>query len=189
MSQPSALRPGSLGLDAARKLFAHFPDAPLEIVDRGTSIEFVPKGADTFPVTIYDQGEDAMIAAGRWHTHYEEPEQLAWCVLWLMTPFYRLVEEFKGGVLVAVWIERYEASGWEGFEPVFYMNPEHAESWQPQGEETFARRYHQQRIVELPMPYTQFEPDANLDAEGLPVDWQAGKRLVHAEAALAPELA
>ena len=171
--------PGSMGLEAARKLFAHFPDAPLTINDRGSSIEFVPTDPDAFPVTIYDQGDDAMIAAGRWHTHYDDPEQLAWCVLWLLSPFYRLVEEHKGGVLVAIWIERYEAGGWEGFEPVFYLNPEDAPSWQPKGDETFARRYHAQRVVDLPMPYTQFEPDARLDDEGLPVDFEPGKRLVY----------
>ncbi len=179
---------GSLGLEAARRLFAHFPDAPLQINDRGTSIEFIPTGADTFPVTIYDQGDDAMIAAGRWHTHYDDPDQLAWCVVWLLSPFYRLVEELKGGVLVAIWIERYEATGWEGFEPVFYMNPEDAPSWQAKGDETFARRYHGQRVVELPMPYTQFEPEATIDDNGLPPDFHAGKRLVHDHAAQALEL-
>ena len=173
-----AQTPGSLGLDAARRLFAHFPDAPLRIEDRGTSIEFTPTLQEGFAVTIYDQDDDAMIAAGRWHTHYDDPEQLAWCVLWLLSPFYRLVEEHKGGVLVAVWIERYEADGWEGFEPVFYMNPEDALSWQAKGDETFARRYHQQRVIDLPMPYTQFEPGAHLDPEGLPPDFVPGKRLV-----------
>lgn len=181
--------PGSLGLEAARRLFAHFPDAPLQVNDRGTSIEFVPKEGDTFPVTIYDQGDDAMIAAGRWHTHYDEPEQIAWCALWLLTPFYRLVEELKGGVLVAIWIERYEATGWEGFEPVFYMNPEDGPSWQAKGDETFVRRYHQQRVIDLPMPYGQFEPEATLDENGFPVDFHEGKRLVHDHTAQALSLA
>ncbi len=170
---------GSRGLDATRRLLAHFPDAPLKVDDRGTSIELTPTDPDGFAVTIYDQDDDTMIAAGRWHTHYDDPEQLAWCALWLLTPFYRLVEEHKGGVLVAVWVERYEADGWVGSDPVFYMNPEDPISWQAKGDETFARRYQQQRIVDLPMPYTQFEPEAALDADGLPPDFQAGKRVVH----------
>ena len=142
-----------------------------------------------FPVTVYDQGDDAMIAAGRWHTHYDDPDQLAWCVLWLLSPYYRLVEEHKGGVLVAVWIERYEATGWEGFEPVFYMNPEDAPSWQAKGDETFARRYHQQRVIELPMPYTQFEPEATLGSNGEPPDFFQGRRVVQDRESVAISLA
>jgi hypothetical protein len=180
---------GSAGLEAARRLFAHFPDAPLTINDRGSSIELIPTEPDTFPVTIYDQGEDAMIAAGRWHTHYDDPEQLAWCAMWLLSPFYRLVEEHKGGVLVAIWIERYEATGWEGFEPVYYMNPEDPVSWQPKGDETFARRYHQQRVIDLPMPYAQFEPEASLTDEGLPPDFHPGKRLIYDKESAALHLA
>ena len=180
---------GRRGLDATRRLLAHFPDAPLAIDDRGTSIELVPTTGDAFSVTVYDQGDDTMIAAGRWHTHYDDPEQLAWCALWLLTPFYRLVEELKGGVLVAIWIERYEATGWEGFEPVFYLNPDDTPSWQAKGDETFARRYHQQRVVDLPMPYAQFEPEAALDAAGLPPDFHEGRRVVHDRAAQALELA
>ena len=179
---------GSRSLDAARRLFAHFPDAPLRIDDRGTSIELTPTGPEGFPVTIYDQGDDAMIAAGRWHTHYDDPEQLAWCALWLFSPFYRLVEEHKGGVLVAIWIERYEATGWEGFEPVFYLNPDDAPSWRAQGDETFVRRYHQQAVIDLPMPYAQFEPDAVLE-DGLPPDFQPGRRVVHDREAWALRLA
>lgn len=180
---------GGRCLEAVRRLLAHFPDAPLRINDRESSIEFVPTDPETFPITVYDQGDDAMIAAGRWHTHYDDPEQLAWCVLWLLSPFYRLVEEHKGGVLVAIWIERYEALGWEGFEPVFYLNPEDEVSWQPKGDETFARRYHGQRVVDLPMPYTDFEPEAILDAQGLPPDFQAGKRLVYDRESQAIDLA
>lgn len=188
MTESADARPGTQCLEATRRLFLHFPDAPLTINDRGSSIEFIPTDPETFSITVYDQGDDAMIAAGRWHTHYDDPEQLAWCVLWLLSPFYRLVEEHKGGVLVAIWIERYEATGWEGFEPVYYLNPEHAESWVPVGEETFARRYHQQRVVDLPMPYSQFEPEAELNAEGLPVDFQAGKWLVYDKESQALEL-
>ncbi len=179
---------GKESLEAARRLFAHFPDAALRIDDRETSIEFTPTSPEGFAVTIYDQGDDAMIAAGRWHTHYDDPEQLAWCALWLLSPFYRLVEEHKGGVLVAIWIERYEATGWEGFEPVFYLNPDDEPSWRPQGDETFARRYHQQRVIDLPMHYAQFEPDAVLE-DGIPPDFHAGRRVVHDRASQALEIA
>lgn len=167
---------GSQGVEAVRRLFANV-DAPLRSDDRESSIELTPTEPETFGVTVYDQGDDAMVAAGRWHAHFEDPTQLAWCALLLLTPFYRLVEEHKGGVLVAVWVERYAASGWEGFEPVFYLNPEDAPSWRPQGDETFARRYHQQWVVDLPLSYADLEPEAEL-VNGLPPDVHLGKRVV-----------
>lgn len=179
--------PGSLGVDAVRRLFAK-TDAPLALHDRGTSIELTPTESDTFGVTVYDQGDDAMIAAGRWHAHFDDPTQLAWFALLLLTPFYRLVEEHKGGVLVAIWVERYGAAGWEGFEPVFYLNPEDEPSWRPKGDETFARRYHQQWVVDLPTSYSDLEPEAVLQ-DGLPPDFHAGKRLVYDQRSEALDLA
>lgn len=174
---PMSETPGASGVEAVRRLFAN-TDAPLRVEDRGSSIELTPTEPETFGVTVYDQGDDAMIAAGRWHAHFDDPTQLAWCALLLLTPFYRLVEEHKGGVLVAIWVERYTASGWQGFEPVFYLNPNDTPSWRPQGEETFARRYHQQWAVDLPMPYDDLEPNADLK-DGLPPDFQSGRRLVY----------
>lgn len=181
-------RPGTLGVDAVRRLFQSAGGA-LRLDDRGTSIELTPTEPDTFAVTVYDQGDDAMIAAGRWHAHHDDPEQLAWWTLLLLTPFYRLVEEHKGGVLVAIWVERYEGDGWQGFDPVFYLNPDDAPSWQPKGDETFARRYHQQWVVDLPVPYTDLQPDAVLDDEGLPPDLHLGRRTVYDKAPHALELA
>ena len=158
-----------------RRLFAE-SKAPLRVEDRGSSIELIPTDPDTFGATVYDQGDDAMLAAGRWHAHFEDSTQLAWTTLLLLTPYYRLVEEYKGGVLVAIWVERYAADGWEGFEPVFYLNPEDVPSWRAKGDETFSRRYHQQWVVDLPMPYSELEPGVAL-TDGLPPDWRAGKRI------------
>ena len=169
--------PGSLCVDAVRRLFANV-EAPLRVEDRGSSIELTPTDPDTFSVTVYDQGDDAMIAAGRWHAHYDDPTQLAWCALLMLTPFYRLVEEHKGGVLVAIWVERFAAEGWEGFEPVYYLNPDDAPSWRAKPDETFARRYHAQWVVDLPVPYEELEPGAMLD-DGLPPNFEAGRRVVH----------
>ena len=175
-------------MEAVRRLFAQ-ADAPLKVGDRTTSIELTPTAPEGFAVTVYDQGDDAMIAAGRWHSHYDDPKGLGWCALLLLTPFYRLVEEHKGGVLVAIWVERYTADGWEGFDPVFYLNPDDEPSWQPKGDETFARRYHQQWVVDLPVPYETLEPGVRLDERGLPPDFHEGRRVVHDHAAQALALA
>jgi hypothetical protein len=140
-------------------------------------IEIVPTEPDSFTVAIYDEGEDAMIASERWHAHYDDPVQGAWCAFWLLTPFYRVVHEFKGGVLVAVWIERYEESGWVGFEPVYYLNPEDAPSWELSGDETYGRRYYQQAVLPSPQPYEEIVPGVTLGPDGLPPDSHIGKRI------------
>lgn len=179
---------GAVCLQAMRELFALYPEGHFTLTDRKTALDLVPTDEGTFPVTVYDEGDQAMIAAGRWHTHYDDPMQLAFCALWLMTPFYRLVEELKGGILVATWIERYEATGWEGFEPVYFLNPEDDKSWERVGDETYARRYSQQYTLPPPRPYNEFEPEAILNEEGLPPDFVAGRRVEIVDGPLGPSL-
>ncbi|HEY0866015.1 MAG TPA: hypothetical protein VGE01_01480 [Fimbriimonas sp.] len=174
---------GAQAIQATLELLSHFPDAPLQIHQRPGMIEVVPTGEGGFSISVYDEGDDAMIAAERWHTHYEEPDQAAWCVFWLLTPFYRVVHEFKGGVLVAVWIERYEATGWEGSDPVYYLNPEDEPSWELSGNETYGRRYIQQAVLPSPEPYDRLSPGVLLDEEGLPPDF-APKRIEQGDASV-----
>lgn len=175
-------------MDAVRDLFGRYPKGLFELKDRGAAIDVVPTGEKTFPVTVYDEGDQTMIACGRWHTHYDDPMQLAFCTLWLLTPFYRLVEELKGGVLVATWVERYEGTGWEASDPVFFLNPEDEKSWERVGDETYARRYTQQDVLPTPRPYQEFEPNAVLDERGYPVDFFEGRRVEIVESPLGPEL-
>lgn len=165
-----------------------YGEGNLDIERRETSAKIEPMIEGGFPVMVYDEGDETMIAAERWHTHYDDPDQVAFCALWLLTPFYRVVHETKGGVLVAAWIERYEETGWEGFEPVYFLNPEHAESWELAPGEHFQRRYKQQAVVPPPAPYSTFCPGAELDEDGLPPDWRHGTWVVTADAAQGPSL-
>lgn len=179
------------GADAIRLtigVLEQFPEASLEVERRETSIQIVPTLPESFPVTLYDEGDLAMIAAGRWHTHADDPKQAAFCVWWLLTPFYRVVHESKNGVLVAAWIERYESTGWCGFEPVYFLNPDHAESWIIAPGESFTRRYTQQAVAPPPGPYARFCPDAKLDPDGLPPGWRHGSWVVESDLALGPGL-
>jgi hypothetical protein len=89
---------------------------------------------------------------------------------------------------VATWIERYESTGWEGFEPVYFLNPEDAKSWERVGDETYARRYSQQDILPPPRPYREFEPKAKLDKNGNPPDFHHGKRVEVVDGPLGPSL-
>jgi len=180
---------GAKGVQMTLDLLAHYEDAPIEIERRDSSIKITPTLEETFPVMVYDEGDEAMIAAERWHTHYDDPVQVAFCALWLLTPFYRVVHEMKGGVLVAAWIERYEEAGWEGFEPVYFLNPEHDASWLLAPGEQYQRRYMQQAILPSPKPYREFSPGAVLDEDGLPPDWRHGSWVESGEEAIGPKLA
>lgn len=165
---------------------SHYPNAPLTIERRDTSIKIAPTLADSFEILVYDEEHEGMIAAERWHTHYEDPEQIAFCALWLLTPFYRVVQETKGGVLVAAWIERYEATGWEGFEPVYFLDPSVENIWRAIKGETFQRRYHQQMILPPLASYGEVAPGANLDEEGLPPGSGHGSWVVSSRTAQGP---
>src|SRR5689334_25285784 len=97
---------GSQAILMASQFLGRFSDAALSLEKTETSL--VVKPEDGFEIRLYNVGEDAMVSAERWHTHYEDPKQAAFCLWWLLTPYYRIVQELKGGVLVAAWLERYE---------------------------------------------------------------------------------
>lgn len=179
---------GAASLQATLELIGRFRGASLDVLRRESSIVVTPTLPDTFSITLYDHGDDAMIAATRWHTHHDDPEQAAWGVLWLLTPYYRLVHELKGGVLVAGWLERYEETGWEPFDPVYFLPPDAPQTWVAAQGETFARRYHQQGVLPSPLPYAEFCPGAELDEQGLPPDFHHGTRIVEVTEPLGPAL-
>lgn len=160
--------------DALRQILAAHPGTPIQVEDRGTSMILRPTGPETFAVSIYDEGEDYMIAADRWHTHETDPLQAAFCVWWLMTPYYRLIQEFKSGVMVATWAERYGEEGWEAFDPVYFINPEADEDWRVREGDLLAHRVLVQGVLPPPKPYREFHPNAELDEDDLPLDTAFG---------------
>mgnify|MGYP001200803136 CR=1 FL=1 len=160
----------------------------LTLETRDASIVIKPVDG-AFSITVFDQGEEVMLAADRWHTHYDDPNDAVYCTLWLLTPYYRLVHELKGGVLVAAWIERYEPDGWQGFEPVYFLNPDHPESWLSEGGETLARRTFQQAAIPPPVPYEQMFPNIDLDDNGHPPGTSLGVETQTVAELVAPTLA
>lgn len=179
---------GAQSIELTLKLLAPYEGESLTIERRESSIVVSPKSADTFAITLYDQGDEAMIGADRWHTHYDNHEQAAFCVLWLLTPYYRLVHELKGGVLAATWIECFGEQGWEGYDPVYFLNPENALDWETHNGEQFSRRYIQQDAVPPPHPFGELVPGAQLDENELPVDSYIGTHTVQVESAMGPTL-
>lgn len=154
---------GSLCLAAIRQMLAAFPDAPLRIQDRGSSLVIEPTGRNTFPISVFDEGDDVMIAAERrWHGHETEPSQAAALVFWLLSPLYRVVQEFKGGLMVTAWLESYEDGDWLAFAPVYFLNPEYLPDWQLAPDESATHRIIQQDVLRpfggREMPEIQSEP-------------------------------
>jgi hypothetical protein len=76
-----------------------------------------------FDVSLeFDDSFELTVEAGPWHGHFEEFEQASACFRWLLTPYYRVVEEKKDGQQVGCWIERYQAEGWHHMQPLLSMD-------------------------------------------------------------------
>lgn len=177
---------GSACVAATRDLFRRFVDAPIVIEDRDTSVVLHPRIEGGFAVSVYDEGDLGMIASERWHAHYDDPEQIAFCAMWLFTPFYRVVQEFKGGLIAAAWLERYEAEGWSAFEPAYFLNPEQESEWADSAGGWTRRRY-QQFVMSPPWPYDQIVPGAKLEA-GLPIGAAFGETVEQSDFSIGASL-
>lgn len=177
-----------VAIDALVRLLEKHPGAPVRWTRTDSSLEIVPTVEGGFSVSVYDEAGEAMVAANRWHSHYDEPAQAAYCAAWLLTPYYRIVHELKAGVLVAAWLERYGPDGWEPMEPVYFLNPLDKPSWTLQGEERFVRAYYTQRVLPMEEAFRRAVPDAQLDADGMPPNTVLGRFAIEADAAVAPEL-
>jgi hypothetical protein len=177
---------GAEAINIASSLLAQFPNDVR--IERGENSVLARPEGGAFEITIYNVGEDAMVSAERWHMHYEDPEQAASCLWWLLTPYYRIVHELKGGVLVAAWLERYEEAGWEPLDPVYFLNPESEQDWVAKPGEQYTHRYIQQAVLPPPRPYHAFVPGAKLDENELPIDFHEGTRIVVVEEPMGPSL-
>lgn len=162
----------SIGKDAITStvnLLIRFKDAPISVEKRESSLVIAPTISGGYPITIYDEGDQAMIACERWHAHYDDSMQTAFCAMWLMTPYYRIVQEFKGGLIAAAWLERYEAEGWAPFEPAYFLNPEQAKEWEIDEPNGWIRHIRQQFVLPSPQAYASISPGAKLDENDLPL--------------------
>ncbi|MFN3683721.1 MAG: hypothetical protein ACK41F_07260 [Fimbriimonadaceae bacterium] len=177
-----------LAIDALVRLLERHPEAPVHWTRTESSLEIAPTVEGGFTVSVYDEAGEAMVAANRWHSHYDEPAQAAYCAVWLLTPFYRIVQELKAGVLVATWLERYGPDGWEPMEPVYFLNPADKPSWTLQGDERFVRAYHTQSVLPMAEAFRRAVPDAELAPDGMPPGTVLGRFAVEAESAVAPGL-
>lgn len=162
------------------------PHGHITVERRSASLVLTPQlppgYPETFAVSVYDEGHECMVAALRWHTHFDESQEACEFVSWLFTPYMRLVEEYKGGLFVASWVESYQLDGWQAELPVFFLNPHHEADWVAGPEEKYLRVVFQQAVLAPPGPYDEFVPGANLDPEtGLPMGSELGKTTLDAD--------
>lgn len=163
-------------------------DAPLKAEPRETSFVLTPTAPDTFSITVYEEHGELMLSAARWHTHFDDPAECAFCARWLLTPYARVVHEVKGGVLAAVWTERYEPTGWEGYDPVYFLNPEYPPNWELPAGFAWIRRTHTQAVLPPPVPYAQVMPGVTLDEDALPPGLTLGTHLFEVPTSMARDL-
>ena len=162
-------------------------DAPTINLQRRSSSLIIspnlPAGfPETFAITVYDEGDECMVSALRWHTHFYDPEAAFRGVCWLLTPYNRLVEEYKGALYVSGWVEQYTDQGWVRACPVFYLNPDHEADWEAGPEEEYQLIIYQQAVLSPPAPFTSYFPNANLEEETLlPVGSVLGKSTLKSE--------
>ena len=103
-----------MGSEAVTQLLGHLeqPDTPYDVRHTGGRVEVVPLGSNTYPVTMTDDGDEATVSAGNWHEHFDDPTQACGCFMGLLTPYYRVVESYRGSAFVCACVQRYEAEGW-----------------------------------------------------------------------------
>lgn len=157
----------------------------LNLQRRGSSLIVTPSLPDgypeTFPITVYDEGHECMVSALRWHTHFDAPDEALQGVFWLLTPYHRLVEEYKGALYVAGWVEQYTDTGWEKSSPVYFLNPDHPADWEAGPDEQYQLIIHQQAVLAPPEPFTRYFPNAPVEPDTLlPIGSSLGKTTVPA---------
>jgi hypothetical protein len=129
--------------------------------------------APAFKVWMTDEESELIVWAGEhWHEHFEDPEAAANCLCWLLTPFYRLVEDYEDDTILEAFIERFWQGEWEEMSggPVYVER----------GTQVRAnRRVIRQHAVLSPGAVEEL--DEWLDHEGLPPDSELGVREVEVD--------
>ena len=156
-------------------LMLNRPDAPFRLEKEMDSLSIVPLAVNTFPITIANDEGEAYVAACSWHDHFTDGEQAGGCVMGLLSPYYRIVEQLDGDQVVWTHIERYQAEGWvqigAGVGPHEY--------WLKSGvmiPRTGKRQIHQQAVI-LPPWWAERFPGVVLEENGFPPGSVMGTRI------------
>jgi hypothetical protein len=127
---------------------------------RPGSLKVVNNGPGEFDVEATYDDDEFTIVAGPWHGHFEDEEQVTACFHWLLTPFYRVVEEKVGPDVVGAWIERHENGDWKPLQAVLGVDCQNLID----GGGPFQLTIFQQAVLRPP----KSRPGWVLEADGLP---------------------
>lgn len=152
-------------------------DLYLSVIERCVAV--VAESDENFTVEIRDDGDEITVRAANWHHHYADPEQAIACFRWLLTPYYRVVEETQGGELSCAWLERFENTGWQPMESMIFRNPTDPTAWMGG---KWKREYRQQALLRPPRPYSELFRGVFLDENDMPPGSKLGLTVeTHAE--------
>lgn len=88
--------------------------------------------------------------------------------MWLLTPYYRLVEVFVEDQRLLDRLERYGQEGWEDLGEVYYLDPTEPSTRALADRPSWRYVVWQQKLAEVPGGFRNFLPLAELDDNDLP---------------------
>ena len=165
----------STGAKAVARLYTLLdrPGAPYQLDLSDGQLKITPLGADTFPIEVDDDGEEATIFAGPWHGHFDDVDEAQNCVMGLLSPYYRLAVLYSGDRLESANIECYQSEGWVGLSLKLGFPSIEFIVGRILGKPRRLVTY-QQAVIAPSTPWNELFPGAVLDENNLPVGSHLG---------------
>ena len=86
----------------------------VNLIEDFQTLRIDPGSPGSFAIEVRDEVKELAVFAGAWHSHLEDPNDVCNCVMWLLTPFYRIVQVERRESPVTARLERFEPPGqWE----------------------------------------------------------------------------
>lgn len=129
------------------------------------ALRIVPGAEDTFSIEVLVEDDLFVVSAADWESKFDDVDQVAAMVCWLLTPYYRIVRSTKAGEFIAKWVEIYTDEGWQGTRYDFSIDPTTIESPVENADEITIV----QQAVFLDSAFPSYYPGAHLDQAGYPL--------------------
>jgi len=170
------MRPGKAAIDRIEQaLLAEGPTHP-HYERAAKEIWITDQPGRHFEVRArYEDGE-MMVCAGDWHGHFDDGQEAFQCFMWLLTPYYRLVEVHVEDAKLCDRIERYDSGGWIDLGSVYYACPTDPETHALANRPTWRYVVWQHKLIEPEGGLSAILPDIELDENGLPPGSTLGRR-------------
>ncbi len=150
--------------ELAEKAFARIRETvtdQVEVIEEEDLLRIEPVTSGGFAVQIHDDVRELTIAAGGWHSHSSDLDEICDCAMWLFTPFYRIVQTKRSGQVVKARLERFEPPGqWEVMEKLGILF-----GWFGRKTTTVL----QQNVFEVPQEFLARFPTGAIGSDGFPL--------------------